>query len=679
MTGSAARHGTAGRGLRSMGLAALVVLGSWVGVAAAGGVAAAYPSANITLSGHGYGHGRGMGQWGAFGYAYSGWSWQQIVQHYYSGAVQALTTPQQEGLGVRVALTENDGNDVFVTSASPYSVDGVAIAAGRAVWMHQVGGAWTLSSAAGCAGPVWTPFAGGVVNPTAVPARNSTIGESDSATLAMQLCLVGGNLAVRGSLEATYNTSGAARTVNYLPLEEYVAGVVPNESPAYWGQMGGPGAQGQARGFQELEAQAVAARSYVMAALGSYGGYADTCDLACQTYRGLANEGPLTDAATLQTLGYVMEVGGNGVPLTTEYSSSTGGYTAPGNFGAVVDDGDAVCPPGVNGACNPNHTWKASIPVSTIQSTWPQLGSLVSVSITSRNGYGEWGGRVASMTLKGTSQDVVLTGDQFAAGVNLLSNWFTLTNTLPTPAVSIASTPDGKGYWLNGTDGSLVGFGDAAFLGSTFGHPLAAPVVGMTSTPSGQGYWEVASDGGIFSYGDARFFGSTGALHLNQPIVGMARTPDGNGYWLVAADGGIFSYGDARFFGSTGSLLLNRPIVGMAPTPDGHGYWLVATDGGIFAFGDAPFYGSMGSHPLNRPIVGMASAVGGTGYWLVASDGGIFSFAGSLFHGSAGATPLAQPIVGMARTASGNGYWLAAADGGIFSYGDAAFYGSAAG
>ena len=32
---------------------------------------------------------------------------------------------------------------------------------------------------------------------------------------------------------------------------------------------------------------------------------------------------------------------------------------------------------------------------------------------------------------------------------------------------------------------------------------LNKPIVGMASTPDGRGYWLVASDGGIFSYGDA--------------------------------------------------------------------------------------------------------------------------------------------------------------------------------
>jgi SpoIID/LytB domain protein len=624
-----------------------------------------------------------MGQWGAFGYALSGLSWQQIVEHYYSTALPESTTAQQEGLGIRVALNENDGHDVFVTSDSGYTVAGNQVAPGQAVWMHATGGGtWLLSLASSCAGPSWTPFAAGVVNPVAAPNQNSNLGDPDASSLAMQLCVPGGNLYVRGSLGATDNSAGAERTVNTLPLEDYVAGVVPNESPAYWGTMGAPGPQGQDWGFQELEAQAVAARSYVMAGIGSYGGYADTCDQTCQTYRGLTNENPLTDAATLDTLGYVMESapGGvaSGIPLTTQYSASTGGYTAPGTFPAVPDGGDTVCPPGVSGACNPNHDWQAAVPVSSIEATWPQLGTLETVSITARNDYGDWGGRVASMTLVGSGQNVVLTGDQFAAAFNLLSDWFTLTNSLPSAAVSIAATPDGHGYWINGKDGSVVGFGDGTFLGSASGLPLAAPVVGMASTPSGQGYWEVATDGGIFSYGDAHFYGSTGAMHLNQPIVGMARTGDGNGYWLVAADGGVFSYGDAHFYGSTGAMHLNQPIVGMAASPDSGGYWLVAADGGIFAFGDAAFYGSMGAHSLNRPIVGMASSPSGTGYWMVASDGGIFSFGTAPFEGSAGAMSLVQPIVGMARTADGNGYWLSAADGGIFSYGDAAFYGSAA-
>ncbi len=228
-----------------------------------------------------------------------------------------------------------------------------------------------------------------------------------------------------------------------------------------------------------------------------------------------------------------------------------------------------------------------------------------------------------------------------------------------TPGTAGAAYPDNPAQPVN--------FGDAGFFGPAGGLTLNAPAVGMAATPSGNGYWIVATDGGIFSYGDATFFGSAGGITLNQPIVGMARTADGGGYWLVASDGGIFSYGDAQFYGSTGSIHLNKPVVGMAGTPDGHGYWLVASDGGIFAYGDAQFYGSTGSMHLNKPVVGMASAANGNGYWLVASDGGIFAYGSAPFLGSTGGTPLNAPIVAMAGSA--RGYWLAARDGGVFTYG----------
>ncbi|MGD0882116.1 MAG: SpoIID/LytB domain-containing protein, partial [Acidimicrobiales bacterium] len=501
-------------GVRTL-VGAIVVISSCGSAALAPSVAtaASYPSADVTLVGHGYGGGEGMGQWGAFGYALDGSSWQDIVDHYYSGSSPAELTAPQESTSVRVVLTENNGNDVIVTSGNGFNVNGTPIAAGHAVLMHSIGGgAWDLYSGSGCAGPTWTSFATGVDNPQASPDTDPALGAANASTLALQLCHVPANIVVRGAVEATYNTGSPAspRTVNVVPLEDYVAGVVPNESPAYWGQIGSIGAQGQPQGFQELEAQAVAARSYVMAGLGSYGDYADTCDLTCQTYHGLENENPLTDAATLDTSGYVMEFGDNGVPLTTQYSASTGGYTAPGVFPAVPDAGDSVCPPGIAGACNPDHTWNVSIPVATVESAWPQLGTLQSIVITSRNGFGDWGGRVLSMTLAGSAQDVVLTGDQFAAALGLMSDWFTLTDALPAPAVSVASTPDGKGYWINGSDGSVVAFGDASYVGSMSGDTLVAPVVSMARTPDGKGYWEVASDGGIFSFGDAHFYGSMG-------------------------------------------------------------------------------------------------------------------------------------------------------------------------
>jgi SpoIID/LytB domain protein len=659
-------------------MATVVVVGAGLGVVSLSSPAAAYPTATVSLEGHGYGHGYGMGQWGALGYALAGTDYQAIVSHYYGGTSLRDLAPSRDATTVRVAMTENDDNSVIVTSRSTFSVPAASLTvpAGQAVEMTPTGSTWSLRVGGSCAGP-WPPTAtrSAVTNPTAVPATNPGIGDPDTATQALQLCQGAGNLTLRGSIEATFNSDGAARTVNIVPLEEYVSGVVPNESPSGWGTIGAAGPQGQRWGFQELEAQAVAARSYVMAGLGSYGGYADTCDLDCQTYRGTLNESALSDLAVEDTEGQVMEFP-DGDVAATQYSASTGGYTNPGTFPAVPDAGDDVCVPG---ACNPNSTWTASVPVATIQSTWPQLGTLESIDITGRNGYGAWGGRVTTMTLVGSRADVALTGVEFAGALGLKSDWFITTDSLGSPAVAAAAAPGNGGYWIAATNGAVDNFGSAVNYGSADQYPLNRPIVGMAATPDGKGYWLVASDGGVFTFGDARFYGSTGAMHLNRPIVGMASTPDGKGYWLVASDGGIFSFGDAVFHGSTGGIHLNQPVVGMATTADGKGYWLVASDGGIFSFGDAVFHGSTGGIHLNKPVVGMATGPGSAGYWLVASDGGIFSFGSAPFHGSTGALQLVAPMVGMAATTGGQGYWLVASDGGIFTFGNATFHGSAGG
>ena len=242
------------------------------------------------------------------------------------------------------------------------------------------------------------------------------------------------------------------------------------------------------------------------------------------------------------------------------------------------------------------------------------------------------------------------------------------------PVVSMAATPDGKGYWLVNNRGCVTGYGDALNYGSMCYQQLNQPIAHIVSTPDGKGYWLVANDGGIFSFGDAGFHGSMGGKQLNAPVVSMAPTKDGGGYWLVASDGGIFAFGDAGYHGSMGGHPLNKPVVGIAADYATGGYWEVATDGGIFTF-DAPFRGSTGSLTLNKPINGMTVAANDNGYRLVASDGGIFSF-GAPFYGSLGSKTLSAPIVGMAADPVTGGYWMVGSDGGVFSF-NAPFYGAA--
>ena len=619
---------------------------------------AAFPAASIEVQGHGFGHGRGMGQYGALGYALMGQSSAQILGHFYSNTTAGtIANPN-----IRVRLNELD-NAATIVEQQNGEISTPSVAGTFHALKAMLMGPNTFqlfSSPANCGG-AWTPVGGPVTGPVTFNPTVATPITSTANSDLLQVCAadISSFRWLRGQVQAVDSGAGQ-RTVNVLPIEQYLLGSVPRESPASWGDLGG------GQGLQALEAQAVAARSYAYSGRPP-GTYADICDTtACQVYGGFAVqpnggaytalEDPRSTTAVLNTGGQVRML--NGSVARTEYSSSTGGYTAGGTFPAVPDDGDAT-------PQNPNHTWDIQVPVSTIQSAYG-VGTLMSISVTSRNGLGDFGGRALTVQISGSQGNATDTGDGFAAKVGLRSNWFQFIYP--------------GGYWVVGTDGGIYAFGNAPFLGSMGGHHLNQPIVGIAATPSGQGYWEVASDGGIFRFGDAGFFGSTGSLRLNKPIVGMAPTPSGQGYWLVASDGGLFAFGDARFFGSMGSSHLNQPIVGMTPSATGQGYRMVAADGGIFSFGDAKFYGSTGSIRLNQPVVGMAPAPAGAGYWMVASDGGVFNFGPAApLYGSAGNVHLNSPMVGMAVTPDGQGYWLVAADGGIFNYGSAGLFGSVPG
>ncbi len=672
------------RAVRACLAGALAVAICALAVVSGTGPAAAFPYANVNLTGHGWGHGKGMGQWGALGYALGGSTYQQILSTYYGTLSAGGTTTlgnlpngwSDASTPVSVALTENGAQDVIVTSNSAFTVDGQSLPAHYGALFHlETPGpsdVWEVfTSSGGCGGP-WGSAVATTTTPEASPGSEPFPSDGNLANEVLQLCELPTNISVRGSIEGVVNASDAGRTINVLPLGQYVADVTPSESPTGWGSLGTTGAQGEPEGFQALEAQAVAVRGYVMSSYGGlqgYGGYADICDsTACQEYPGISNENALADAAVADTANEVVLMPG-GTVATTQYSSSTGGYTAAGTFAAVPDLGDSIC---TAQACNAHHTWQASVPVSSIQSAYPQIGTLSSVEVTERTGLGDYGGRVQEMALVGSGGSVTLTGDQFAAqfaGDNMQSNWFEITD---------EASGGVAGYWLMGSDGGIFSFGNATFHGSMGGQHLNAPMVAMAATDDDNGYWTVASDGGMFSYGDAGFHGSMGGSHLNAPMVGMAATNDDGGYWTVASDGGMFSYGDAHFYGSMGGSHLNSPMVGMAATNDDGGYWTVAADGGIFSYGDAPYHGSLGDIHLTQPIIGIAPTPDDGGYWLVAADGGVFGFGDAPYEGSLPGDAIKGTAVAIIPTADGLGYLIVTAGGRAVPFGDAPQFGDVA-
>ena len=102
--------------------------------------------------------------------------------------------------------------------------------------------------------------------------------------------------------------------INRLPLEEYLYAVLPSEMFSFWPK-------------EALKAQAVAARSYTLASMGTYSaqGFDLYGSVRSAAYQGVTNESPLTTAAVNSTQGQVLEY--DGKPLKAYYSANSGGYT----------------------------------------------------------------------------------------------------------------------------------------------------------------------------------------------------------------------------------------------------------------------------------------------------------------------------------------------------------------
>src|SRR5262249_26966563 len=143
---------------------------------------------------------------------------------------------------------------------------------------------------------------------------------------------------------ALRSQGGGVSVVNGLPLDTYLRGVVPSESPSHWP-------------LAALEAQAVAAPSSAVAGLppGPWSGLVPTTpDQASGAVRA---ERPSSDHAVYATLGQVLTYGGQ--VARTYYSSSSGGRTE-----AVQDawPGSAPIPylrsvPDPYDSYSPHHDW----------------------------------------------------------------------------------------------------------------------------------------------------------------------------------------------------------------------------------------------------------------------------------------------------------------------------------
>jgi SpoIID/LytB domain protein len=374
----------------------------------------------LTVAGHGWGHGRGMSQNGAYGAAARfGRTSAQILDFYYPGT--RSTRYADRALRVQLRSQEAAGAGTALDVENPGQLTVIDEAAARTYVVPRTTSArWRVQpTTAGLRvlylrGTAWTPwrtFAGVI--------RVDAKGRTSTHVLApLDKRYTSSSIRVLQQRSANGQRVNRQTVVARMGLESYLRGVVPLESPTSWP-------------LAALQAQAVAARSYTTYKLAhvAAGAAYDICDTtACQVYGGDDARNAHSDAAVSSTAGLVRTYAGR--PILAEFSSSNGGWTTSGGvpyLPAKADPYDGAVPSTV-------HSWRATLPAAALERAYPRLGRLTAVQVLTRDGRGEWGGRVLTVRLTGDRATLVVPGrDVYLAAAwpsdrtGLRSSWWSIT------------------------------------------------------------------------------------------------------------------------------------------------------------------------------------------------------------------------------------------------------------
>lgn len=373
-------------------------------VVAVGMLLAAPAQAGVSwvVHGRGFGHGVGMSQWGAYGYAVHGKSHRFILRHYYSGA----SLGELNGPHVVRVLVDVSGGDLGFGGAT--GACGVRLDPDRSYAAHRAFGAVRLRSSAG----------------RTLANCGLRLRAAGAGTIR-----IGGEV-YRGALEVvpTSSDAGSLNVVNAVPLDQYVKGVIPNESPPSWP-------------MAALRAQAVAARSYALTGRIDGNGFDLYDDTRSQVYEGIASEAARASRAADETKGEVLRYGGE--IAQTFFSACSGGHTESVQnvfFGPPVpylvgvrDPYDHYCP---------LHTWALRFSGAEISAELDAYlqGQLKRVVVTERGA----SPRIVWARLYGSGGVTRIRGDQLAAALGGYDRWMSFAKIVNGKVVSGGGGGDGS-------------------------------------------------------------------------------------------------------------------------------------------------------------------------------------------------------------------------------------------
>jgi stage II sporulation protein D len=402
----------------------------------------------FTITGGGYGHGIGMSQYGAYGYALHGEDYRFILGRYYQGTSLGRANPNQV---VRV----------LIATGRAASFSGATAAGNKKLKAAMT---YTVRASSDRALALYDQ-SGKKIGAFQAPLRVT-------APWPLQLA---GHGSYRGALE--FRPAGrGVETVNAVGLDDYVRGVIPAEMPSGWP-------------LQALEAQAVAARTYAITSNVAGDGYQLYPDTRSQMYGGVAAETASTDAAVAATRGQVVTY--QGVPVTTFFFASSGGYTEDIQnvwLAAAPEPWLHGVPDPYDGAGgNPYHHWSYKLSMAAAARALGSLvrGQLVGIQVTKRGA----SPRVVSAQVVGTAGRVSVSGPQLQSIFNLPSTYMSFSSITTVPGAP--TTTGGQSLlrrrWLAQVQASIAALFDRRheLHGSVFPASNDAPIEVQERTGNG--------------------------------------------------------------------------------------------------------------------------------------------------------------------------------------------------
>ena len=233
----------------------------------------------------------------------------------------------------------------------------------------------------------------------------------------------------RGDFEVRRYSNSDLTVINIVNIEQYLYGVVPSEI-----ESDSP--------IEAIKAQAVAARTYTYANIGTYGKWGfdlgDSVD--SQVYKGYDSERQSTNRAVNETKG--KKILYNGKLISALYSSSSGGMTADSKYvwGSEVDYLKSVVDE-YEAQTSSRYLWEKTLSPEDVKRILflknVEIGEILSVSAEEYSP----SGRVIKLRIVGTKDQIVFNNADCRYLFNLNSQKYTLSS--------------GSSVYVKASDGTL--------------------------------------------------------------------------------------------------------------------------------------------------------------------------------------------------------------------------------